>query len=69
MTKTLWSYSIPAYLYLSSRFRLSYKIIRIKDKGIDFRKQLKNRVEGQISTTDEQMSIIHSVITGEEGHK
>jgi hypothetical protein len=39
------------------------------DKSIDFRKPLKNRVEGHISITDEQMSIIHSIITGEGGHK
>jgi len=43
--------------------------IRIKDKGIDFRKQLENGLKGQISITDEQMSTIHSVITGEGGHK
>ena len=43
--------------------------IRIKDKGIDFRKQLENGLRGQISITDEHMSTIHSVITGEGGHK
>jgi len=43
--------------------------IRIKDKGIDFRKQLENGLEGQISITDEKMSTIHSVTTGEGGHK
>jgi hypothetical protein len=52
--KTLWSYSIPAYLFLSSRFLFSYKIIRTKDKGIDFRNQLKNGVKEQISITDEK---------------
>jgi hypothetical protein len=58
--KTLWSYSIPAYLYLS-RFCFSYKIIRIKDKGIHFKRQLKNGVKGQILITDEQMPTIPSL--------
>jgi hypothetical protein len=58
--KTRWSYSIPAYLYIS-RFRFSYKIIRIKDKWIDFQKKMKNGVKGQISITDEQMPTVPSL--------